>query len=95
MTFHPDNYQLWQKEYPLFTLWALRRDILFLPKTLSEVDEDKQWDLTSKAYILMKRLGQSYGEIMQMDASERDTLFEMEMKLIKEEAKDNKTQPHG
>lgn len=43
----------------------------------------------------MKRLGQSYGEIMQMDASERDTLFEMEMKLIKEEAKDNKTQPHG
>ena len=35
----------------------------------------------------MKRLGQDYNRVMLMDADERDRLFEMEMKLIKEEQK--------
>ena len=41
----------------------------------------------SKAYILMKRLGQDYNTIMNMPTDERDRLFSMEMELIKEEAK--------
>ena len=38
----------------------------------------------------MKRLHQRYGEIMLMDSDERDAFFEMEMKLVKEEAEQNK-----
>ena len=90
MTFYPYEYHFWHKDYPMFCSWAVQKDVLFLPKALSEEDEEKKYDLTSKAYILMKRLGQSYPTIMQMDAVERDTLFEMEMKLIQEEAKQNK-----
>lgn len=87
MTFNPTEYHLWYKEYPMFCQWALHKGILFLPKECSEDEEDKQYDLTSKAYILMKRLGQSYEHIMRMPSDERDKLFEMEMRLIREEAK--------
>lgn len=73
----------------MFTQWAVQKGILFIPKEVAEDEEEKQYDLTSKAYILMKRLGQDYDKIMSMDAEERDKLFEMEMKLIKEEAKQN------
>lgn len=86
MTFNPTEYYLWYKEYPMLTLWAVQKGILFIPKEVSE-DEFKKWDLTSKAYIFMKRLGQDYNRVMMMDADERDKLFEMEMKLIKEEQK--------
>lgn len=89
MTFNPAEYQLWHKEYPMFCSWAVQKGILFPPKEMAEDEEDKKYDLTSKAYILMKRLGQSYDVIMNMDALERDTLFEMEMKLIREEQKQN------
>lgn len=89
MTFNPAEYHLWHKEYPMFSLWAIPKGILFLPKEVAESEEVKQYDLTSKAYILMKRLGQDYDKILLMDAEERDRLFEMEMKLIKEEAKKN------
>ncbi len=89
MTFNPAEYHLWHKEYPMFSLWAVPKGILFLPKEVAESEEVKQYDLTSKAYILMKRLGQDYDKILLMDAEERDRLFEMEMKLIKEEAKKN------
>lgn len=89
MTFNPAEYHLWHKEYPMFSLWAVPKGILFLPKEIAESEEVKQYDLTSKAYILMKRLGQDYDKILLMDAEERDRLFEMEMKLIKEEAKKN------
>lgn len=89
MTLNPSEYYFWHKEYPMFTLWAATKGILFLPKEIAEDEEEKKYDLTSKAYILMKRLNQSYDRIMSMDADERDTLFEMEMKLIKEEAKQN------
>lgn len=71
----------------MFNLWAGRKGILFLPKEISEDDELKKYDLTSKAYIFMKRLHQSYETVMLMDSDERDTIFKMEMELIKEEAK--------
>lgn len=89
MTLNPCEYYFWHKEYPMFTQWAVQKGILFIPKEVAEDEEEKQYDLTSKAYILMKRLGQDYDKIMSMDAEERDKLFEMEMKLIKEEAKQN------
>lgn len=89
MTFNPAESYVWYKEYPMFALWAMRGQFLFIPKEFSEDDELKKWDLTSKAYIFMKRLGQDYNRVMMMDAEERDKLFEMEMKLIKEEKEQN------
>lgn len=91
MTFNPTEYHLWYKEYPMLSLWATQKGILFLPKEVAEDEEFKQYDLTSKIYIFMKRLGQDYNSVMLMDAEERDRLFEMEMKLIKEEEKQRKT----
>lgn len=90
MTLNPSDYKFWEKEYSMFTQWALQKDILFLPKELAETESDKQWNLTSKTYILMKRLGQNYDTIMKMSSDERDELFNMEMSLIKEESKTNK-----
>lgn len=87
MTLNPSEYKLWEKEYPMFIQWALQKDVLFLPKELSETEEEKQWSLTSRIYVLMKRLGQSYETIMKMSAEERDELFDLEMSLIKEESK--------
>ena len=95
MTFNPTELHIWYKEYPMFTLWATHRGILFLPKELSEDDELQKYDLTSKAYIFMKRLGQDYNRVMLMDSKERDKIFKMEMELIKEEAKQNKENGKG
>lgn len=89
MTFSPAKYHLWNKEYPMLCLWAIQKGILFPPKENAEDEDDRKYDLTSKTYILMKRLGQDYRTIMNMDAEERDSLFEMEMKLIREEQKQN------
>lgn len=89
MTFRPDEMKLWHREYPMFCLWASRGDFLFIPKEVSE-DKEEVYDLTAKAYILMKRLGQNYNDIMRMSSSERDTLFQMEMELIKKEAEEKK-----
>lgn len=88
MTFFPTDYRFWYKEYPQFCQWAIQKDTLFFPKELSE--DENQYDLTSKAYVLMKRLGQDYSRIMLMDTEERDRLFNMEMDLIREEQKQNK-----
>lgn len=91
MTFKSDEARLLYKEYPMFCLWAVTKGILFIPKNIAESEDDfRQYDLASKVYILMKRLHQRYGEIMLMDSDERDSFFEMEMKLIKEEAEENK-----
>ena len=91
MMFKSDEIRLLYKEYPMFCLWAVTKGILFLPRNLAESEDDfKHYDLTSKVYILMKRLHQRYGEIMLMDSDERDAFFEMEMKLVKEEAEQNK-----
>lgn len=88
MTLNPADVQLLQREYPMFSLWASSRDILFLPREVAEEnDSNEKYDLVSKAYILMKRLGQDYNTIMNMPTDERDRLFSMEMELIKEEAK--------
>lgn len=87
MTFNPTEFHLWHREYPMFALWATQKGILFMPKEVSEDEDSKKWDLTSKAYIFMKRLGQDYNRVMLMDADERDAIFEMEMRLIKEEQK--------
>ncbi len=75
----------------MFGLWAILKGILFVPKEVSEDDEFKKWDLTSKIYVFMKRLGQDYNRVLMMDADERDALFEMEMKLFKEEQKQKET----
>lgn len=88
MTFNPTDYQFWFKEYPMFNLWAINAGTLFLPKEFSEDDEFKKYDLTSKAYIFMKRLGQDYNRFLLMEEDERNKLFEMEMQLIKEQAKE-------
>ena len=90
MTLSPDALHYWYKEYPMFCQWAQDKDILFLPKAVSETDEIKQYDLTSKIYVLMKRLKQSYETILAMPLDERDMLFEMEMRLIEEENNQNK-----
>lgn len=88
MTLNPADVQLMQREYPMFSLWASSRDILFLPREAAEDNgSNEKYDLVSKAYILMKRLGQDYNTIMNMPTDERDRLFSMEMELIKEEAK--------
>ena len=88
MTLNPADVQLMQREYPMFSLWASSRGILFLPREAAEEnDSNEKYDLVSKAYILMKRLGQDYNTIMNMPTDERDRLFSMEMELIKEEAK--------
>ena len=91
MTFKSDEIRLLYKEYPMFCLWAVTKGILFLPRNLAESEDDfKHYDLTSKVYVLMKRLHQRYGEIMLMDSDERDAFFEKEMKLVKKEAEQNK-----
>jgi len=88
MTLSPENYFLWYKDYPTFTQWALQRDVLFIPKEFSETEEDKQYNLESKAYLLMKRLGQDYEQVMRMDSESRDNFFDLEMSLIEEESKE-------
>lgn len=86
MTFSPDVYQLLIKDYPMFIQWSMTKDLLFFPKGFDK-EEDEQYDLTSKIYVMMKRLSQSYFEILKMDSDERDKIFELELKLIEEERK--------
>ena len=86
MTFNPTEYHFLYKEYPQFSQWALPKGILFNSRENDE-DEFGEYDLTSKAYLLMKRLGQDYNRIMLMDSEERDKFFRMEMEVIKEENK--------
>ena len=88
MTLNPSEAQLRIREYPMFCLWPFATDTLFLPSGVAEDEDNKKYDLTSKVYVLMKRLGQSYTEIMRMDAEERDKYFEIELKLMKKEAED-------
>ena len=87
MTFGSSEYHSWVRDYPMASLWGINHDNLFFPKNLTSKEEYGQYDLTSKLYIFMKRLGQDYNRVMLMDADERDMIFEMEMKLIEEEKK--------
>jgi len=86
MTFSPDEYKLVYKDSPMFTQKDIEGKFLFNPK--SKEDSTEQYGLVSKMYVLMKRLNQNYKEILLMDSGERDELFEMEMKLIEEENKE-------
>ena len=70
------------REYPMFGLWALRRDTLFLPK---DPNSEEYYSLTSQVYFLMKRLRQQYSEIMLMDTEDRETFFHMEMEVLNKE----------
>lgn len=87
MTFNPSEYQLIYKERPSFCQWAISRGALFLPKIY---DDGNGYDLTSKAYIFMKRLHQSYETFMRLESEERDKLFEIELQLMKKEAEGDK-----
>lgn len=78
------------RKNPMFILWALSKGFFFAQLLPEKYEEEDRWDLVSKVYILMKRLHQNYREIMLLPSSERDTLFKMEMKLIKEEAEQSK-----
>lgn len=98
MTLDPTTCYYLYREHPMFSKWATDRGVLFLPKECAESEEDedyKNWDLTSKVYVFMKRLGQDYNRVMQMDSDERDKLFEMEMKLVKEEHKAHNKSKHN
>jgi hypothetical protein len=86
MTLNPSDYNFWWKEYPMFTQWALQKDILFIPKEYSE--EEQGNSLTSKVYLLMKRLRQDYHTLMSMDSEELDEFFNIELEMIKKEQKD-------
>ena len=74
----------------MFSLWAIARGILFFPRQVGDDGEFANYDLTSKIYILMKRLNQHYDSILRMDSVERDKFFTMEMQLMKEEAEQAK-----
>ena len=87
MTFSPELSYVIEREYPTFTQWALPRNALFIPKWVFEEDDDKRYDETSKMYLLMRKLNQSYSDIMQMETSLRDKLFDMEMKYMREKEK--------
>ena len=89
MTFKSDEFRLLYREYPMFFLWAITKGILFLPRQVEE-DDYGSYDLTSKLYVFMKRLHQSYETVMMMDAEERDEIFKLEMKLVEEEQKQAK-----
>lgn len=91
MTFKSDECRLLYREYPMFFLWAITKGVLFLPRQIAEAEDDYgNYDLTSKLYVFMKRLHQSYETVMLMDAEERDEIFKMEMKLVEEEQKQAK-----
>ena len=72
----------------MFAQWGIQKGTLFFPKWAREEDEDKRYDETSKMYLLMKKLHQTYESIMLMPTSTRDRLFDMEMEYIKKQKED-------
>ncbi len=78
------------REYPMFSLWAIRNGTLFLPKIPDEDTDDEGYDLASQIYIMMKRLRQPYSELLLMDSEEREWYFNMELKLINKESEESK-----
>lgn len=87
MTFGSSEFHPWVRVFQMFSFWGIRHGNLFYPRNAFGGEGFAQYDLTSKIYIFMKRLGQDYRTVMLMDADERDKLFEMEMTLIEEEKK--------
>lgn len=89
MTFCLDDYKFWNKEYPMFIQWALNKGILFPPRESMD-SPDECYDLTSKLYLLMKRLKQDYLTLLKMPTEERDRIFQMELELLQKEEEDAK-----
>lgn len=88
MTLKAEEYHAIYKECPMFCLWAVTKGILFFPKQIISDDEKYgNYDLTSEAYLLMKRLHQAYKDIMLMDSEERHQFFRLEMEFMEEEKK--------
>lgn len=87
MTFGSSTYWAYYRDCPMFSFWGIKHGNLFFPKSVTQTGEYAEYDLTSKAYVFMKRLGQDYKTIMLMESTERDEIFAMEMKLIEEEKK--------
>ena len=81
--------QLLYRDYAMFTMWLFSKSdkLLFFPRELLEENDLYRYDLTSKAYLFMKRLHTDYNTFMSMDAEDRERIFRMEMDLI---AKENK-----
>lgn len=85
MTLSPDGTYLVEKNSPRATDSLLGG--LFLQKERYKEETDEKYDLTSKIYLLMKRLHQNYQQILMMSIEEREKFFNLELELIKEENK--------
>lgn len=90
MTLNTGEFRTIVREYPMFSLWAIRNGTLFHPKIFEEDTDDEGYDLASQIYIMMKRLRQPYSELLLMDSEEREWFFNMELKLLKKESEDSK-----
>lgn len=82
--------QLLYRDYAMFSMWLFARSdkLLFFPREMLEENDLYRYDLTSKAYIFMKRLHTDYKTFMSMDAEDREKIFHMEMDLIQKENKE-------
>ena len=70
-----------------FGEWVLPRlEVLFLPY------RDPNYSLEAILHFFMKRLGQSYSEVMLMDRDRRDEIFDIEYALMRKENEANSTQ---
>ena len=90
MTFRPEEYHLLYRDFPTFMGWIISKSInlLFFPREILVEKDIYKMDLTSKAYVFMKRLNTDYPTFMQMDEEVREQLFRMEMDAIEKENKD-------
>lgn len=82
--------QLLYRDYAMFSMWLFSKSdkLLFFPREILEENEAYKYDLTSKAYLFMKRLHTDYNTFMCMDVEDREKIFRMEMDLIIKENKD-------
>jgi hypothetical protein len=87
MTFRPEEFRVLYRDFPAFMGWILDKSInlLFFPREIFAEKEIYKMDLTSKAYVFMKRLNTDYPTFMQMDEEVREQLFRMEMDAIEKE----------
>lgn len=89
MTFSQEDAKPLYRDYPMFMQWILSKDIrlLFFPREILESNELYKYDLTSKAYLFMKRLHTDFNTFMRMDETTRERIFRMEVDLIEKENK--------
>ena len=82
--------RLLYRDYAMFSMWLFSKSdkLLFFPREILEENDSYRYDLTSKAYLFMKRLHTDYKTFMSMDAEDRERIFRMEMDLIIKENQD-------